>query len=131
MLIQEGKGWRFGVDRRRSPFSVLIGSEHWAAELTLAEAREFRDGALSLAAELARLQDRLMEEESISLELERGQLWLELEACAGDLALRFVLRGEGQSRGIEGGWTAGATAAVLALLAQLDPDDETARRAGC
>lgn len=129
MRIQEGPGWRFGLDPGRIPFAVLIGSDHWAAELTLAEARALRDGAFALHAELAALQDRLMPEEAISLELERGALWLELEACGDALALRFVLRGEGPVRGLEGGWGAGATAAVLALLGQLDPGDETARQA--
>ncbi len=127
MRIQEGPGWRFGLDPGRSPFAVLIGADHWAAELTLAEARALRDGALALKAELADLQDRLMPEEAISLELERGALWLELEGRGDALALRFVLRGEGPERGLEGGWCAGATAAVLALLAQLDSGDETTR----
>ncbi|MEB3320821.1 MAG: DUF1818 family protein [Cyanobium sp.] len=121
MQVQEGPGWRFGIDPQRRPFPVLIGGDGWAAELSPVEIGALRDGALALAAELARLDDRLMPEEWISLELEREGLWLELEGRGGELALRFVLRGGPSARGLEGSWTVAATAAVLAQLAQFDP----------
>ncbi len=118
MQVQEGPGWRFCVDLQRQPHPVLIGGEGWAVELSLAEAAHLRRGALQLSAELEAIADQLMAEESITLELERGPLWLELEGQAGSFALRFVLQPGAGGRGVEGAWGAMATAPLLAALRQ-------------
>jgi hypothetical protein len=116
--VQEGFGWRFCVDLQRQPHAVLIGGEAWALELTLAEAAALRRGALQLSAELAAIADQLMAEEAITLEFERGPLWLELEGYPGRCALRFVLQAGEGGRGVEAGWSAAATAPFLAALRQ-------------
>lgn len=125
MQVQEGPGWRFCVDLQRQPYPVLIGGEGWAVELSLAEAADLRRGALQLSTELTAIADQLMAEESITLELERGSLWLELEGQPGSLALRFVLQPGAGARGVEGAWAAIATAPLLAALRQCSdlPDD--------
>lgn len=119
MQVEQGPGWRFGVDPARAPFAALVGGEGWAAELTLGELQALRDGALRLRAELQALAPQLMPEEQITLELERDALWLELEGQGGAWALRFVLQPTGGGRGLEGSWSAAATAALLAVWEQL------------
>lgn len=121
MQVQQGPGWRFGLDSECSPFPVLVGGEGWAVELSLEEARGLCGGALRLIAELERCADQLMPEEQIALELDAGPVWLELDGHPGALALHFVLQppaGSG-NRGVEGSWPVEATTALLAVWQQL------------
>ncbi len=118
MQIQEGPGWRFCVDPARDPYPVLIGGDGWAVELDAWEARTFLDGCCLLADELEAMADRLVPEERVTLELERDTLWLELEGQPASWRLRFVLTPGPGGRGVEGGWSDTATAALVAALRQ-------------
>jgi hypothetical protein len=120
LQVQQGPGWRFGVDPQRQPYGVLIGGEGWAAELQQHEAGALRQAALRLHAQWRDLGDQLMPEESISLETECGALWVELEGNRQAVALRFVLQPQSGERGVEGSWSAEATQALLAVLAQVE-----------
>ena len=122
MQVQEGPGWRLCVDRSRSPYPVLIGGGDWAAELRAEEALALCRGASRLAAELAAMADRLMPEECVTLELETGPLWLELEGQPRAWRLRFVLAPGPGARGVEGSWSEAASAAVVAALCQAHED---------
>jgi hypothetical protein len=122
MQVQEGEGWRWLVDPARHPFSVLVGGQGWAVELTAAEARDLQQGLVRLVQEHRGLADQLMGEEAISLELERGSLWVALDGDRDGWELRFVLTpAGGGSRAVEGSWTAGASAALVAALASGEP----------
>ncbi|MCP9805530.1 DUF1818 family protein [Cyanobium sp. T1B-Tous] len=117
MQVQEGEGWRWLVDPASHPFSVLVGGQGWAVELTAEEARELQQGLARLAREHRGLADQLMGEEAISLELERGSLWMALEGDRQAWELRFVLTpAGGGSRAVEGSWGVGASAALVAAL---------------
>ncbi|MCP9928966.1 DUF1818 family protein [Cyanobium sp. CH-040] len=118
MQVQEGPGWRFCVDPSRDPYPVLIGGDGWAVELHAAEARALLEGCCRLADELAAMADRLMPEERVTLELERGPLWLELDGQPSSWRLRFVLTSGPMDRGVEAGWSDTATMALLAALRQ-------------
>ena len=118
MQVQEGEGWRWLVDPARHPFSVLVGGQGWAVELTAEEARELQQGVVRLVQEHRGVVDQLMDEEAISLELERGPLWVALDGDREAWELRFVLTpAGGGSRAVEGRWGAGASAALVAALA--------------
>jgi hypothetical protein len=68
------------------------------------------------------LADQLMGEEAISLELERGPLWVALDGDRDGWELRFVLTpAGGGSRAVEGSWTAEASAALVAALVSGEP----------
>ena len=125
MLVQEGEGWRWLVDPGRYPFAVLVGGFDWAVELTAEEARGLQEGLVHLVQEHRGLVDQLMPEEAISLELERGSLWMALEGDREVWQLRFVLTPDSQSRAVEGGWRPEASvalvAALVSALAQADP----------
>jgi len=119
MVQREGEGWRLAWDAGRQPFSVLIGGDGWAAELSLSEAEALRDGVSLLAAQHADLVDQLMAEEAISLELERQTWWIGLEGDRAGWALRVVLTpGPGQ-RAVEGCWSMAASRPFMAALQQL------------
>jgi hypothetical protein len=119
MQVQEGEGWRLLVDPARHPFSVLIGGEGWAAELTQAEAGLLAEGVGCLCAQHRTLIDQLLAEEAIALEWESGDLWLELEGDRQGWWLRFVLRSSVGLRSIEGSWPPAAASAVAAGLTAL------------
>lgn len=121
MQVQEGEGWRWLVDPARHPFAVLVGGQDWAVELTTEEARGLQQGLVHLVREHRGLANQLMAEEAISLELERGPLWMALEGDREVWQLRFVLTPASQSRAVEGGWRPEASAALVAALAQSDP----------
>jgi Domain of unknown function (DUF1818). len=118
LQVQQGPGWRFGFDPARQPYSVLIGGHDWAAELREQEAAGLHRAAQRLRAQWLAIRDQLMPEEQISLDMECGPIWAELEGTAQAVALRFVLQPEGPERAMEGGWSAEATQALLAVLAQ-------------
>ncbi|MDA0717064.1 MAG: DUF1818 family protein [Cyanobacteria bacterium] len=116
MRIQEGEGWRWLEDSARHPFSFLIGGQGWASELTAEEARGLGQALLQLVQEHHALASQLMPEESISLELERGPLWIALEGDSNNWALRFVLTSGANCRAVEGSWLPGPSAALVASL---------------
>lgn len=121
MQIQEGEGWRWLVDPDRHPFVVLIGGQDWAVELTAEEARGLRQGLVQLVQEHRSLADQLMPEEAISLEMERGPLWMALEGDRAMWQLRFVLTPNSESRAVEGSWQPKASVALVAALVAATP----------
>jgi hypothetical protein len=120
LQLHQGNGWRFGLDPARHPYAVLIGGEDWAAELRPDEAASLRQAAQRLHEQWLAIRHQLMAEESVTLETECGSLWAELEGTSDAVALRFVLQPQTRERGLEGRWSADATQAVLAVLAQTD-----------
>ena len=119
LIEREGKGWRLAWDGRRQPFSVLIGGEGWAVELTAAEAEGLQQAVADLVAQHGALQDQLMAEEAIALELERAPWWLELEGDRRRWSLRMLYTpGHGQ-RCFEGQWGPEAAPAFSQALQQL------------
>lgn len=119
MISREGEGWRLAWDGDRQPFSVLIGGEGWAAELSDAEAIALREALADLVAQHAALVDQLMAEEAISLELERGVWWLAIEGDRQGWDLQVVLSPGSGQRAIEGRWSDPASRAFSQALQQL------------
>jgi hypothetical protein len=118
LQVQQGAGWRFGLDSVRDPYVVLIGGEGWATELRADEAAALRQAAQRLHAQWLALRDQLMPEEQISLDTECGPIWVELDGSARAVALRFVLQPALGERAVEGRWTEAATEVLLVVLAQ-------------
>lgn len=114
----ETESWRLVWDPSKAPFPLLIGGADWAVELTAAEASGLRAGLLCLLEQLEAIADQLMEEELISLELERGGWWLGLDGHPGQWGLRCILLPAAGLRGWEGAWAPGAG---LGLARALEP----------
>jgi hypothetical protein len=119
LIQREGEGWRLAWDGDRQPFSVLIGGEGWAVELTAAEAEGLRQAVADLVAQHGALQDQLMAEEAIALELERGPWWLELEGDRQQWSLRMLYTPGGAERSLEGHWGPRAAPAFSQALQRL------------
>jgi hypothetical protein len=106
-------------DGSRQPFSVLIGGEGWAAELSEPEAMALRDAVADLVAQHQGLVDQLMEEEAIELELERDPWWLAIEGDRCRWSLRVMLTPAPGQRALEGSWSAQAARPFTQALQQL------------
>lgn len=117
MIQEEGPGWRLARDFSRDGFPFLIGGESWAVELTEMEVKGLQALLVELDHQHTLICDQLMEEESITLELEQQEWWGCLDGTRDHWGLRVVLQGKGmQSRGLEGAWPAPAAQAFLAAL---------------
>ena len=98
---------------------MLIGGADWAVELTAVEATSLLAGLLSLLEQLGAIADQLMEEELISLELERDGWWLGLDGNPGHWHLRCILIPTPGLRGGEGAWAPGAGLELARALESL------------
>jgi hypothetical protein len=118
MIQQEGPGWRLARDLSRNGFPFLIGGEFWAVELTETEVTGLHALLVELVHQHSLIRDQLMEEESITLELEQQEWWGCLDGTRDHWGLQVVLQGNGmqQRRGLEGAWPAPAAQAFLAAL---------------
>ena len=117
MIQQEGPGWRLARDFSRQGFPFLIGGEFWAVELTEMEVKGLHALLVELDKQHMLIRDQLMEEESITLELEQQEWWGCLDGTRERWGLQVVLQGnEMQRRGLEGAWPAPAAQAFLAAL---------------
>ena len=102
---KEGKGWRVAIDNSRGRFSVLIGGDGWAIELD----KDEWSVLVPLISEIIdqyELQSRyLMDEETISLEMERLPWWACLEGEKDSWDFRLILYGGSDiNRGAEISW---------------------------
>ncbi|MBM5806606.1 MAG: DUF1818 family protein [Cyanobacteria bacterium M_surface_10_m2_179] len=119
MIQQEGVGWRLAWDGDRQPFSVLVGGDGWATELTTGEAEALRDAVADLMAQHAAVADQLMAEEAIELELERQPWWLAIEGDRHRWSLRVMLSPSPGQRAVEGCWAPDSALGFTQALQQL------------
>ena len=120
MIQREGPGWRLSRDPSRPLFSVLIGGEHWALELKESEACELASLIAVLTDQHQSICDRLMAEESITVELERGSWWACLEGDRSRWSLRGICSGDGErARGLEVYWPEPAAQAIAEAMRTL------------
>ena len=106
-------------DGSRQPFSVLIGGDGWAVELSDAEAAALREAVADLVAQHGALVDALMAEEAIELELERDPWWLAIEGDRNAWSLRVMLSPAPGQRAMEGSWSTAAAGPFSQALQQL------------
>ena len=118
MIQQEGAGWRLSRDPSRGQYSVLVGGERWAFELTEPEWRDLVELVVTLEQQHRGLVDQLMEEETIELELDRGVWWGCLSGDRCQWGLRILLTPQ-EGRAAEGEWPAPAAAAAVAAMRTL------------
>ena len=115
LIQQEGSGWRVARDPQRNGFTVLLGGQGWAFELTEPEWTGFCELLVELVRNHAALVDQLMAEEAIELELERGPWWGCLEGDRERWSLSVVLTPEA-GRGVEGHWPCPAAMALIGAV---------------
>ena len=115
VIQQEGSGWRVARDLQRGEFTVLVGGQGWAFELTEPEWSGFCELLLELVNNHAALVDQLMAEEAIELELERGPWWGCLDGDRERWSLSVVLTPVA-GRGVEGHWPFPAAMALVGVV---------------
>ena len=96
-MVKDQKRWRLLRDFKKGKFCFLVGIDNWSIEL---QKSEFH----SLYLLLQRINDQLMDEESITLELENLPWYIQLEGKKNEWSLRFVFESQDQTRSFEMYW---------------------------
>ena len=104
ILKKDQKKWRLLRDFKKGKFCFLIGVDNWSIELQKSEFYSLYLLFLKVDEQLLRLKNQLMDEESISLELEQLPWYIELEGKKNEWSLRFVFESQDQTRSFEMYW---------------------------
>ncbi len=78
-MLNEQKRWRLLKDYKKGKFCFLIGVDNWSIELQKVEFHSLYLLLQRINKQLSILNNQLMDEESISLELEQFPWYIELE----------------------------------------------------
>ena len=103
-MVKEQKRWRLLKDLKKGKFCFLIRVDNWSIELQKNEFQSLYILLLRINEQLLRIKDELLEEESISLELEQLPWYIELEGKKNEWSLRFVFESQDQTRSFEMYW---------------------------
>ena len=103
-MLEEHKRWRLLKDFKKGKFCFLIRVDNWSIELQKSEFDLLCLLLLKINKQLLNLQGKLMDEESISLELEKLPWYIELEGSKKEWSLRFVFESQDQTRSFEMYW---------------------------
>ena len=103
-MVKDQKGWRLLRDFKKGKFCFLIGVENWSIELQKSEFNSLYLLLLKINKQLSVIKDELMDEESISLELEQLPWYIQLEGKKNEWSLRFVFESQDQNRSFEMYW---------------------------
>ena len=103
-MAKDQKGWRLLRDFKKGKFCFLIGVENWSIELQKGEFYSLYLLLLKINEQLLVIKDQLMDEESITLELEKLPWFIQLEGKKNEWSLRFVFESQEQTRSFEMYW---------------------------
>ena len=100
----EEKRWKLLRDFKKGKFCFLIRVDNWAIELQKGEFNSLYLLLLRINKQLLGIKNELMDEESITLELEQLPWYIELEGKKNEWSLRFVFESQDQTRSFEMFW---------------------------
>ena len=103
-MVKDQKRWRLLRDFKKGKFCFLIGVENWSIELQKSEFYSLYLSLIKINEQLLVIKDELMDEESITLELEQLPWYIELEGKKNEWSLRFVFESQDQTRSFEMYW---------------------------
>ena len=103
-MAKDQKRWRLLKNFKKGKFCFLIGVDNWSVELQKSEFRSLYFLLLQINEQLLDIKKELMDEESISLELERLPWYIELGGSKNEWSLRFVFESQDQTRSFEMYW---------------------------
>ena len=103
-MVKDQKRWRLLRDFKKGRFCYLIGVDNWSIELQKSEFHSLYLLLLRINKQLLGIKNELMDEESISLELEQLPWYIELEGKKNEWSLRFVFESQDQTRSFEMYW---------------------------
>ena len=103
-MVKDQKRWRLLKDFKKGKFCFLIGVDNWSIELQKSEFYSLYLLLLKINEQLLVTKDQLMEEESITVELEKLPWFIQLEGKKNEWSLRFVFESQDQTRSFEMYW---------------------------
>ena len=103
-MVKDQKRWRLLRNFKKGKFCFLIGVDDWSIELQKSEFYSLYLLLLRINEQLLVIKDQLMDEESISLELEKLPWYIQLEGKKNEWSLRFVFESQDQTRSFEMYW---------------------------
>ena len=103
-MLKDQKRWRLHRDLKKGKFCFLIGVDNWSIELQKSEFDSLYLLLLKINEQLSSIKDELMDEESITLELEQLPWYVELNGKKNEWSLRFVFESQEQTRSFEMYW---------------------------
>jgi len=103
-LLEDKKRWKLCRDFNKGKFCFLIGVDNWSIELQKSEFYSLYLLLLKINEQLLVTKDHLMDEESITLELEKLPWYIQLEGKKNEWSLRFVFESQDQTRSFEMYW---------------------------
>ena len=103
-MVKDHKRWRLLRDFKKGKFCFLISVDNWSIELQKSEFDSLYFLLIKIKSQLNTIYDELMDEESISLELEQLPWYVELEGKKNEWSLRFVFESQDQTRSFEMYW---------------------------
>ena len=103
-MLKNEKRWRLLRDFKKGKFCFLIGVDNWSIELQKSEFCSLYLLLQKLYEELSSIKNELMDEESISLQIEQLPWFIELEGKKNEWSLTFVFESQDQTRSFEMYW---------------------------
>ena len=103
-MVKDQKRWKLLRDFKKGKFCFLIGVDNWSIELQKSEFHSLYLLLLRIDEQLLGIKNELMDEESITLELEKLPWYIELEGKKNEWSLRFVFESQDQNRSFEMYW---------------------------
>ena len=103
-MVKDQKRWKLLRDFKKGKFCFLIGVDNWSIELQKNEFRSLYFLLLRIKEQVLVIKSELMDEESITLQLEQLPWYVELEGKKNEWSLRFVFESQDQTRSFEMYW---------------------------
>ena len=103
-MLEKQKRWRLLKDFKKGKFCFLIGVDNWSIELQKNEFDSLCLLLLRINEQLSIIKNELMDEESLSLELEQLPWYIELNGNKNEWSLRFVFESQEHTRSFEMYW---------------------------
>ena len=103
-MLKKQSRWRLLKDLKKGKFCFLISVDNWSIELQKSEFHSLYLLLLRIHKELLDIKKELMDEESISLELEQLPWYINLEGKKNEWSLRFIFESQDQTRSFEMYW---------------------------
>ena len=103
-MVEDKTRWRLLRDYKKGKFCFLIGVDNWSIELQKSEFNSLYLLLLRINEQLLVIKNELMDEESITLELEKLPWYILLEGKKNEWSLRFVFESQDQTRSFEMYW---------------------------
>ena len=103
-MVKDLRRWKLLKDFKKGKFCFLIGVDSWSIELQKSEFHSLYLLLLRINEQLLDIKNELLDEESITLQLEQLPWFIELEGKRNEWSLRFVFESQDQTRSFEMYW---------------------------